>query len=211
MPHAACRVTTIHPVALRTAPDKDAMTTAAAPTDDPDDLVVLVDDAGTAIGSAARTTVHTFDTPLHLAFSAHLRRPDGRFLITRRALSKRTWPGVWTNSACGHLRPGESAPQALHRRVPEELGVTVRDLTPLLPDFRYRAVDASGIVENELCPVFAGVIDEDPRPDADEVCEWAWVEFEDLAAVARTTPRLLSPWFVDQLAELDRISPRPRR
>lgn len=182
------------------------MTTLASSIDTPDDLVVLVDDAGTAIGSAPRATVHTDTTPLHLAFSAHLRRPDGRVLITRRALTKRTWPGVWTNSACGHLRPGETAEQALHRRVPEELGLDVRDVTPILPDFRYRAVDASGVVENELCPVFAGVIDADPRPDSEEVCEWAWVGMDDLTAVARTIPRLLSPWLVDQLSQLSRLN-----
>ena len=73
-----------------------------------DDLVVLVDDDGHPRGTANRLTVHGTDTPLHFAFSCHLVDAAGRILVTRRALEKKTWPGVWTNSFCGHPRPGES-------------------------------------------------------------------------------------------------------
>src|SRR5487761_2238765 len=135
----------------------------------PDD-VILVDDDGTAIGTARRAEVHTTATPLHLAFSTYLFNARGEVLLTRRALGKKTWPGVWTNSCCGHPRPGESLEDAARRRIREELGLTVGPLVPLLPEFRYRAVDVSGIVENEICPVFAGYVTEaDPRPDPLEV------------------------------------------
>ena len=59
--------------------------------------VVLLDAGGLPIGTDLKATVHTEDTPLHLAFSCHVRNTDGDVLVTRRALSKKTWPGVWTS------------------------------------------------------------------------------------------------------------------
>lgn len=170
-----------------------------------DDLVVLVDDAGEPIGTAPRATVHTTDTSLHLAFSCHLRDAAGRTLVTRRALTKRTWPGVWTNSFCGHPRPGETMAAAVRRHARHELGLVesaVVDLEPLLPDFRYRAVDAAGIVENEVCPVFTALIDGPLDPNPDEVAEWRWVDVADLLSVVEHGPWALSPWLVDQAPAL---------
>ena len=82
-----------------------------------EDRVELVDEAGQVIGEAARATVHHVNTPRHRAFSSYLIDAAGRVLLTRRALSKVTWPGVWSNSCCGHPRPGETDVAAIHRRV----------------------------------------------------------------------------------------------
>lgn len=168
------------------------------------DEVVLVDAAGNAVGTAPRLEVHTADTPLHLAFSVHVLDPAGRTLLTRRALSKRTWPGVWTNTCCGHPRPGEAPADAVRRRAREELGLHLGQLELVLPDFRYRAVDAGGVVENEICPVHVAVLDEEPvlDPDPDEVAEHAWVAWADLHAAVSALPRVFSPWMVHQVREL---------
>ncbi|MFT4127884.1 MAG: isopentenyl-diphosphate Delta-isomerase [Gordonia sp. (in: high G+C Gram-positive bacteria)] len=166
------------------------------------DLVVLVDPDGTPRGSAERRSVHDTRTPLHLAFSCHLVDAGGRLLMTRRALVKKTWPGVWTNSFCGHPRPGEGFDDAIARYSQHELGVDVADLRCVLPDFRYRAVDASGIVENEVCPVYVARPVGELRPNPDEVMDLAWAEVGDIWTAARRTPWLLSPWFIDQVAAL---------
>lgn len=163
--------------------------------------VVLVDDDGAPIGEADKALVHTTETPLHLAFSCHIVNEEGKVLLTRRALSKKTWPGVWTNAVCGHPAPGESLEDAVLRRVPHEIGLQISAPRSVLPDFRYRAVDASGIVENEICPVFVARTDGDPRPLADEVCEWQWVSPEDLVRAVTATPFAFSPWLVKQVAE----------
>jgi isopentenyl-diphosphate delta-isomerase len=143
--------------------------------------------------------VHGADTPLHLAFSCHVFDRDGRVLVTRRALGKLTWPGVWTNAFCGHPAPDEATEDAVRRRAVRELGLTLGPLEPVLPDFRYRAVDASGVVENEICPVFRAVVDVDPAPAADEVAEWAWAPFARLRAAVEAAPFAFSPWLVLQL------------
>lgn len=165
-----------------------------------EDLVVLLDERGEPCGTAPRGGVHTTDTPLHLAFSCWVLGPDGRLLVTRRALTKRTWPGVWTNTFCGHPRPGEEPVAAVERYAAHELGLRISDLRLALPDFRYRAVDASGIVENEICPVWLARTDDVPSPHADEVAEHAWTDPRALLDLAERTPWALSPWAVEQSA-----------
>lgn len=164
-----------------------------------DDVVVLVGPDGKDAGTAPRLSVHTAHTPLHRAFSSYLRDVDGRVLMTRRALGKTTWPGVWTNAACGHLRPGEDAVEAVTRRVPEELGATPSQLRVVLPDFSYRAIDVSGVVEHEVCPVLVGQIDADIHPDPAEVADVAWMDWNDIRRVAQRAPHFLSPWCVTQV------------
>ncbi len=137
--------------------------------DDEAEVVVLVDESGAVLGVADKSVVHTGDTPLHLAFSCHVFSREGRMLMTRRALGKRAFPGVWTNAFCGHPGLDETPADAARRRAVHELGLELGELELVLPDFRYRAIDASGVVENEICPVFSTVVDGDPNPAPDEV------------------------------------------
>lgn len=171
-----------------------------------EELVVLLDDDGTPIGSAPKATVHTDSTPLHLAFSCYLLDDEGRLLITRRSLEKQAWPGVWTNSCCGHPAPGESFEDAVQRRLQQELGTSASDLRLVLPDFAYRAVDASGIVEHERCPVFVGLIAGPLEPEPSEVAEWQWVDPDDLRTSVVATPWAFSPWLVLQAEQLHALA-----
>ena len=168
----------------------------------PREEVVLLAEDGTPIGTADKASVHTASTPLHLAFSCHLFDGEGRLLVTRRALGKATWPGVWTNSFCGHPAPGERSEDAVRRRAADELGAEIDNLALVLPDFCYRAVDAAGIVEHELCPVFTATIVGELSPSADEVAEWTWVDPRPLLAAVEATPWAFSPWLTLQLPAL---------
>ncbi|GAA3944404.1 isopentenyl-diphosphate Delta-isomerase [Microbacterium soli] len=174
------------------------------------ELITLLSDDGTPTGSARKDTVHTALTPLHLGFSCYLLDSDGRLLLTRRALEKTTWPGVWTNSFCGHPFPGEHPVRAAERRAHEELGVRIRSIRIVLPSYRYRAVDASGVVENEICPVSVALLDGTPAPDPTEVLDWAWAQPGAVAQALQTTGFVFSPWMREQLPlllELDGLRP----
>ncbi|GAA1680719.1 isopentenyl-diphosphate Delta-isomerase [Glycomyces endophyticus] len=171
------------------------------------DDVILLDEAGNEVGTAAKAEVHTAETPLHLAFSCHVAGPDGRLLVTRRSLAKRAWPGVWTNAFCGHPRPGESFEDAVTRHADRELGMRVSDVAPAVPDFRYRAVDAGGIVENEVCPVYTATADGEVRMNPEEVMDFAWTAPRDLAAALAAAPWAFSPWLVLQAPRLDLLRP----
>lgn len=177
----------------------------------PVDLVVLLDDDGREIGTAPKSSVHGTDTALHLAFSCHVYNTRGETLVTRRALDKGTWPGVWSNSFCGHPRPAEPVLAAVHRRAEHELGITLRDVRLALPLFRYRAVDANGMVEHEVCPVYLAVTDDEPELNPREVAEARWVDPAELAAGLRATPWAFSPWLVLQAEQLDVLSTEQER
>ncbi len=169
------------------------------------ELVVLADENGQPAGTAPKATVHTEDTPLHFAFSTFLLDGEGRLLMTRRALSKKTWPGVWTNSFCGHPGPEEDNVEAIRRRAVQELGYApdaITEIIEVVPDFQYRAVDASGIVEWEICPVFIARLAPGARPEPNpaEIEELAWVDPRELISAVDAAPFAFSPWLKEELA-----------
>jgi isopentenyl-diphosphate delta-isomerase len=177
----------------------------------PEELIVLVDDEGRAIGSMAKALVHHGATPLHRAFSAYLFDDRGRLLVTRRALGKQTFPGMWTNTVCGHPGPGEDDGDAIARRARFELGLQVADLRPALPGYRYRA-EFRGVVENEICPVYLGRFSGEPAPDPAEVGEWQlleWTAFRERQEAEGDDA--WSPWCREQalLIEADELVPNP--
>lgn len=161
-------------------------------------LVVLLDDAGEPIGTAPKASVHCAETPLHLGFSCHVLLDEGRVLVTRRALSKRTFAGVWTNTFCGHPAPGESVEDAVRRHARDELGLELAGLELVLPDFRYKAADANGTVEYEICPVYVARAVGAPAANPDEVAEFAAVAPAELGASLQSAPWAFSPWLVEQ-------------
>ncbi len=171
---------------------------------------MLLDEEGRAVGTADKASVHDADTALHLAFSAYLFDDRGRLLVTRRALDKRTFPGVWSNSVCGHPAPGESLPDAARRRAARELGVEVGPLRLVLPRFAYRA-EMDGVVENEMCPVYAGWLapGATARLAPDEVAETEWVPWGTFVEQV-ASGRVVSMWCREQVDELVALGPDPQ-
>ena len=165
------------------------------------EYVVLLDDAGQPIGQAPKAQVHTATTPLHLAFSCYGFGADGRLLLTRRAQTKLTFPGVWTNTCCGHPMPGERPEDAVRRRLHDELGLSAGGLVCALPDFRYRA-GMNGIYENEVCPVFLCRLAGELAPSPDEVAGVRWISWQECVRQALSPGNELSPWSVGQIAAL---------
>lgn len=168
-----------------------------------EELIILLNEAGEPIGSAPKLASHHKNTPLHLAFSVYIFNKKGQVLVTQRAHSKKVWPGVWTNSCCGHPAPGESMEQAIERRVAFELGMDVQNIRVALPDYKYKTPPYNGIIENEVCPVFFAETHSSPRPNIDEVGDYKWVSWQDfIAATQQDADDTWSWWCKDQLKHL---------
>ena len=64
-----------------------------------DDRIVLVDEDNNAIGTASKLESHNAGTKLHRAFSVFIFNRRGELLLQQRAVSKKTWPEVWSNTS----------------------------------------------------------------------------------------------------------------
>jgi isopentenyl-diphosphate Delta-isomerase len=163
-----------------------------------DERVVLVDEQDGEIGTAFKADVHTDKTPLHRAFSVFLFNKDGQILVTQRALTKKTWPGIWSNSCCGHPAPGETYKAAILRRVKQELGRRVQGIEKV-SDYRYQFTK-DGVMENEVCPIYRGVVEGEITPDPAEVAGWKWMEWDDFLLTIKTDDQdLWSPWCKEEV------------
>lgn len=168
--------------------------------------VILVDPQDRPIGAGHKLDVHR-EGQLHRAFSILIFNARGDLLLQRRAEGKYHFAGRWSNSCCGHPRPGESTYRAALRRLGEELGFQA----PLTEDARlvYRAVDPdSGLIEHEYLHVFRGRFVGEPRPDPDEVGAWRWMSVPGVRRALAQRPGLFTPWFsllVAQVLGADRV------
>lgn len=164
------------------------------------EYVVLVDDRGQPIGQAEKLPTHHANTPLHLAFSLYVFNDKGQFLMTRRAAVKKVWPTVWTNTVCGHPAPGEAMEAAIRRRTLYELGLDIKDMVCLLPEYTYKTPPYHGVIEHEFCPVYAARAAGEPQPNPLEVDEYRWVTWSEFIKAAEAdTADEYSWWCKDQV------------
>lgn len=175
---------------------------ASKKRNEPLEYVVLVNERNKPIGKALKSSIHTSNTPLHRGFSVFLFNPRGQLLLQQRSRRKKTWPLTWSNTCCGHPMPGEKSVDAAQRRLWEELGLRNVRLWNMLPNFRYRA-EQSGIVENEICPVFIGFSDTEPTPDKKEVKAVRWVPWNEVVREAKKGRARYSPWCVEEVILLN--------
>ena len=157
---------------------------------DPHELLEVYDSEGQPTGVAKpRGAVHR-DGDWHLAFFCWVARPTPRgpeLLLQQRALRKDVFPGRFDASSAGHVRFGESLEEAA-REIEEELGIRVQlsELTPL-PRHRQQHHHPNGLIDNEhhaLHLLAVGPPDSAYRPDPAEVLGLAWIDADDLVALA---------------------------
>lgn len=168
-----------------------------------DELVVLVDEQNNPIGTAPKDEVHSEHTPLHRAFSLFLFNSKNELLLTKRATNKKTFPGMWTNTVCGHIAPNETTVNAAKRRLKDELGITGVEVKEVSP-YRYRFVDKNDVVENEICPILVAHSDAHPIPNPSEVEEWKWMPWKKFLEEIQTNASVYSPWSVEEAGILDK-------
>ncbi|HWL00253.1 MAG TPA: isopentenyl-diphosphate Delta-isomerase, partial [Parapedobacter sp.] len=109
--------------------------------------VILVDEHDHAIGTMEKLTAHR-EGLLHRAISVFIFNDQGELLLQQRAAHKYHSADLWTNTCCSHPMPGETAMDAAHRRLGEEMRMKA-DLSFAF-SFQYRAAFDNGLTEHEL-------------------------------------------------------------
>ncbi len=165
-----------------------------------EEFVVLVDKADREIGVEKKEWVHSSVTPLHRAFSLFLFNSKKELLLQQRSKIKKTWPGTWSNSCCGHPLPGETYEKAVIRRAKFELGIELQTVTKVF-DYKY-CFSKDGVMENEICPVFTGIYDGKVQLRPDEVQAVRWMKWEGWVEETLLHPDLYSPWCVEETSLL---------
>jgi isopentenyl-diphosphate delta-isomerase len=175
-----------------------------------EERVILVGPDDEPVGTAEKLEAHRSGA-LHRAFSVFVLDGKGRILMQRRADGKYHSGGRWSNSCCGHPRPGEETEAAAERRLQEEMGFSckLRDLF----SFTYRVEMGNGLWEHEIDHVLIGRHDGELSPDPAEVAEWRWILPDELESEIARGPAQFTPWLSPALAGLLRhlpLDPRTR-
>lgn len=154
--------------------------------------VVLVDSEDNEIGVAEKLDAHRQGN-LHRAFSVMVWDSKDRLLLQRRQIDKYHSGGLWTNSCCGHPRPGETSEEAAARRLNEEMRVICR-LAPV-GTFTYRAELGAGLIEHEFVHIFRGRYDGVIAPDPVECDGYSWSTPDVIRRQIAAVPHCFSAWF----------------
>lgn len=162
-----------------------------------DEMLILVDGNDVPVGFDTKLDIHKRGA-LHRAFSVLIFDGRGRLMLQRRARRKYHSAGLWTNTCCGHPRPGEETGLAAKRRLREEMGFDC-DLGKVAA-FTYRALLPNGLVEHEYDHVYVGRFDGEPEPDPAEASEWRWLDTTALREAVAARPDDFTIWFREMLA-----------
>ncbi|XP_058801951.1 isopentenyl-diphosphate Delta-isomerase 1 [Phymastichus coffea] len=175
---------------------------------------ILVDEFDRPVGEATKKYCHEIakdgSIPLHRAFSVFIFNKKGDLLVQRRAASKLTFPGCYTNTCCSHPLAdiqGESEEKdalgirkAAQRRLGFELGIPSKEVLPenfnFITRIHYQAAGDEILGEHEIDYVLflqVNKVTVDPNPD--EVSEIRWVPRSTINNFVKNIDAPLTPWF----------------
>ncbi|MDZ4839840.1 MAG: isopentenyl-diphosphate Delta-isomerase [Bacteroidota bacterium] len=156
-------------------------------------LVILVNEADEAIGTATKVDAHKLGL-LHRAFSIMIYDYQGNILMQQRAASKYHSPLLWTNACCSHPTTELDIEEFAMLRLNEEMGLQLP--VHFAFTFLYRAELDGNMVEHELDHVYvAEWRGEGISPNPDEVADYAWMSTIDIAVDIQQNPEKYTAWF----------------
>lgn len=159
---------------------------------DIENCVILIDNQDNQIGLIEKIEAHK-KALLHRAVSVFICNSKGEWLLQQRDENKYHSGGLWTNTCCTHPYPNETNIEAAKRRLNFEMGLKA-ELSQIY-SFIYKEKLDNELTEHELDYVFLGITDEIPKPNADEVMNFKYVSYNNLALDIKQNPENYTVWF----------------
>ena len=158
---------------------------------DMEDQVILVNGNDEMVGTGEKLSVHR-EGLLHRAFSIFILNSCGELLMQRRALGKYHSAGLWSNTCCGHPRPGEQVVAAAEQRLKAEMGLDCQ--LEEVGSFIYRADVGDSLVEYEFDHLLLGRSDLNPSLNIEEAAGWKRIRFAALGMELKKRPEDFTCW-----------------
>lgn len=166
--------------------------------------IVLVDEEDKVQGIADKLSSHHSDTPLHRGFSVFLFNSKKELLIQQRSVDKKTWPSFWSNSFCGHPQITETYEEAVYRHGSFELGVNLQKIY-FIASYRYK-FSINNIVENEICPIYFAILDEEIKINNDEIDNIQLLSWSSFRKFLSDNSKIITPWCLEEANILESSS-----
>lgn len=165
------------------------------------EYVILVDENDNPLGQQEKLLAHKL-AQCHRAFSVFIYRKNVNneieILLQQRHREKYHCGGLWTNTCCGHPRPGETTLDAATRRLFEEMGI--QSELKEVGVFHYIAPFENGLTENEVDHVFIGTLQNEAiTPNSEEVQDYRWVTLQNLKIELHEKAAQFTPWLKQAL------------
>lgn len=124
----------------------------------------------------------------HQAVLAVARNREGQIYLHRRSERKKSYPGLWSVSASGLVKAGEALEEAALRKLDEEIGVSGLSLTHVTTAAPSAATGWGRISLFLSSPANILI-----NPDPEDISVGMFVDEDELAALMRDMPEMLTP------------------
>ncbi len=145
-----------------------------------DELIDQVDKNDNVVGTIWKSEAHGNPDIIHREDRAIIFDKKGEVLLQQRSFSKKNGPGLWVETAAGHVGVNESSEDAAVREIKEELGID----TKLIFFKKYFGTHArvNEYNESRFTYVYYSVLNNHPklRLQKSEVNTTKWVKISEL-------------------------------